>query len=308
MTRLQKGVSFIILSQLLWGFGPLTIKLLSPSIPASLVVLVRFYMASGILFLFALTQTRARAQLFGLSKNHLIHIILFGILGSGIADLFFTSGVRGAGALTAGVLSRLEIPFTVLLAWILLKEKISTRIIIATIASFSGVMLLSMKNGTSASTGSYFHAGVAFATTAAFIWGCTNVYGKALINMKLLPVVMIAIRMFVGATCNLIIFFLSADASSVSLGSISALDWLKLTYLGIGASALAYFSFYKGLELMPASQASNFMGVSLAIAVLSGIFIGERLMPLQWFGVLAIVVGIYLVIAPHPREEYKKNS
>lgn len=307
MPNSQKGILFIILSQFLWGLAPSTIKLLNPYIAPSLVVTIRFFIASIILFCYIMSFAQLRQQLKQLSTINLAHIVLFGILGSGLADLFLTNAVRHAGAIPAALISRLEIPFTVVLAGLLLKETITKKIIIATLCSFGGVVLLSMKNGINFSDNPLFVVGIGFAFVAAFIWAGTNIYGKKILNWHIIPVVLIAIRLLVGAIFNLIVFVTTEKNRIASFRAIDPFDWIRLGYLGIFASALAYFSFYKGLQLVSASRAANFMGISIAVALVSGIFIGENLSLIQWLGIGAILMGIYLVIVTPPSQLKNKS-
>jgi transporter family protein len=67
---------------------------------------------------------------------------------------------------------------------------------------------------------------------------------------------------------------------------------LVLSGLATGASWLCYF---RVLKLGNASQVAPIDLSVVFVAVLSALFLGERLSPSNWFGVLLITIGVLLV-------------
>ena len=79
------------------------------------------------------------------------------------------------------------------------------------------------------------------------------------------------------------------------LGEISARTWLFLTLSGLatGASWLCYF---RALKLGNASQVAPVDKLSVVlVAVFGAVFLGERLSPVNWLGVVLISAGAVLV-------------
>jgi len=68
---------------------------------------------------------------------------------------------------------------------------------------------------------------------------------------------------------------------------------LLLSGLATGASWLCYF---RALKLGNASQVAPIDKLSVVfVAVLGALFLGERLSPGNWFGVVLITIGVLLV-------------
>ncbi|OGK21039.1 hypothetical protein A3C23_02405 [Candidatus Roizmanbacteria bacterium RIFCSPHIGHO2_02_FULL_37_13b] len=289
------GLIYILISQICWGLAPKTIKLLSPTIPASMIVFIRFIMASSLLFSLIIIRNKTRKALFSLTRKQLALLVGFGLIGSGFPDLFFIYGIRHAGSIIGIVLARLEIPLTVLLAAFLLKEKLNRTIIMATILSFFGVLLISFKNSTAISISDTFYLGVIAAIVAAFIWAYTNIYGKKLLSMTMVPIIIVTIRLFIGAMFNLGLTLMSKNDVMSLLMAISFQDWLKLLFLGFFSSAVGYYTFYKGLGLIKVQKAAILLSGAMVIAVFVGLITGESLSILQWFGVLSIFTAIILI-------------
>ena len=79
------------------------------------------------------------------------------------------------------------------------------------------------------------------------------------------------------------------------LGEISSRTWLFLTLSGLatGASWLCYF---RALKLGNASQVAPVDKLSVVlVAVFGAVFLGERLSPVNWLGVILISAGAVLV-------------
>jgi len=80
------------------------------------------------------------------------------------------------------------------------------------------------------------------------------------------------------------------------LGMIAPRTWLFLGLSGLatGASWLCYF---RALQLGPVSAVAPVDKLSVVlVAVFGALFLGERLPPLAWLGIVMILVGILIVL------------
>jgi len=295
MTKQHLGLIYILISQICWGLAPKTISLLSPAIPATMVVFIRFMLTSILLFPLIFLRKSTRKAFFALTKKQLISLICLGFLGSGFTDALFVTGVRYTGSILGMVLARLEIPLTVLMAVFLLKEKINKTVIIALCLSFSGVIMISIRNGFSSTYSDQFILGILAALTAALLWAFATIYVKLILNMKIPPIIIVAIRLLVGSISNLVITLATVKDATFRFISISNTDWVKLAFLGIFASALSYYFFYKGLAAVEAQKAAILLSGAMVIALFVGVATGEILTLFQWIGVLSIFSAILIV-------------
>ncbi len=89
------------------------------------------------------------------------------------------------------------------------------------------------------------------------------------------------------------ILFVTDQFQSLRTVSVKSLSFLVLSGLATGASWLCYF---RALKLGNASQVAPIDKLSVVfVAVLGALFLGERLSPGNWFGVVLITIGVLLV-------------
>jgi drug/metabolite transporter (DMT)-like permease len=76
---------------------------------------------------------------------------------------------------------------------------------------------------------------------------------------------------------------------------ISAATWAGIAYLGVFASALAYFLYNRALESLPAAQVGNFLNLNPVIgAVIAMIFLKDTFTGWQMAGGVLVLAGIWL--------------
>ena len=204
--------------------------------------------------------------------------------------------IRASGAIVAAMLARLEIPFGVILASIVLKEKVSNKAKAATSLSLHSVILLSQ---TDMSFGTFDDAnarGVGLGLIVALAFSLSTIYAKWIFNTFKIPsLLMTWVRTSMGAGISILIFVLSGGDIVQSLASISLMDWLAIGFLGLFVNAIAYMAYYKSLSLLDAHITQIMLGVALVIAVILGLLIGETLSIFQWLGIVLVVISIYLI-------------
>lgn len=300
--KLENGIIFVILANIIWGISPLIIKLVPHTFPTSLLIATRFLIAGSILFIVIILNKKYLASFKTLTLKNILQIAVLGLIGTGLADLFFVHALRTIGVVLASILSRLELPLGVIMASIMLQEKISAKIIAATIISFLGVIFISFGDKFTLIRGDGFYVGILVALISAFLWAYSGIYGKKILSQKISYINVAFGRIFVGGTFNLIISLAIFKNIVPYYLTLQAADWLKIFYLAVVASALAFLLYYKGLQKIEAARASILVSLSLTISILSGVFLGESLTPLQWVGTGLILVGIFLTIS-QPRIE-----
>ncbi|WP_119681764.1 EamA family transporter [Indioceanicola profundi] len=91
----------------------------------------------------------------------------------------------------------------------------------------------------------------------------------------------------------LVCMFLASDATlDLSAVSVKSYVFLTLSGLATGASWICYF---RALKLGPASQVAPVDKLSVVlVAVFGAAFLGERLSPVNWLGVVLIAAGVVL--------------
>lgn len=297
MKNHHKGILLIILSQVIWGLNAAVLRSVDFSVPTSLMVMLRQIIGFGFLLCIVLLNRDQRDHLFRLPKRTWIGILALGIISSGFADLLLTQGIRYSGAIVATLVARLEIPITVIIAALIFHEKITKQVFVATCFSILGLFFLAQSGISDFSSTPLYAIGLILAFGAALFWGIGTILAKYILsNQKTKPLVVTTIRLVIGSLVAWI-FFLKSDASLLeSIYMISAADWLRIGYMGILSSAIGYYFFYKGLEILHANQTALLLTISIAVNILAGFFIGEILSWYQWLGVTFIILSVIIIL------------
>src|SRR5262249_30783814 len=138
----QRGWGYGITAQIFWGASANVIELISKSLPSSLLVGLRH--GIGALFLGA-TIIRSKRPVF---KNlPWVHAFILCLLACALPDLLLTISIRHIGPIVAALLARLEIPFGVLFAHLLLRENVTRKIYASSLLGILGAVLISYKPG-----------------------------------------------------------------------------------------------------------------------------------------------------------------
>jgi drug/metabolite transporter (DMT)-like permease len=75
--------------------------------------------------------------------------------------------------------------------------------------------------------------------------------------------------------------------------------WAHVLFLGIFCSALGYWFYSLALKDLGVGTATIFINFIPVISAIGGFFVlGERMLPLQWFGAVLVLAGVYLTMIP----------
>lgn len=285
-----KGFLYGIFSQTFWGTSPAVIKLIDTVLPSSVLVFLRHGIGAFTLGLLILQGKRA------VFKNlPIVHLILLGIFAAGLPDLLLVEAIRNAGAIIASILARLEIPLGVILAHILLKEKVGKTAYLAGVISIIGACFISYQPEQAITLDNKFYVGILCGFGAATLWALSSVYGKYILNKQTDPLALSFVRLCIGSIFALVVALLFIKNPFFSLSQLRLLDWSLILYLGIFLSGLAYLFFYRSLRILDAHVAIILLGLSIVVMLFLGLLIGEVISPLQWFGIGMVIFSIFLV-------------
>lgn len=229
-------------------------------------------------------------------------------LGAIVAATIITQflGTALASAHDGALLTTITPVFVVLLAWMLLSERPRWPLVLGMLLALVGVAIVVAAQTASDSSG-VSDSGVALLgdgllLLSALCWALFTVVGTPLIRKHS------ALVAATSATRWSLLFMLPAAIIELALRD----DWhtLRFTpgavaavlYLGLGATALAWFLWYRGIAQMEAGVASiYFFAQPVVGGLLAGLFLREALPAAFWLGGLVLAAGI-LVVAWAPSE------
>ena len=215
-------------------------------------------------------------------------ILCVGVSNSVIAPLLAFTGLRMTGPINAELFIRSEDIFLVLLAVVILGEKIKKQHIMGVACVLLGVAVVALRGFSETLT---FARGDFYILLAAGFYACGGIlYKKKLHNIE--PELMIFCRTGIALS----IFFLSAPFMHHTL--IEELHHfpteLIFALLGYGflARFLNLFSFYEAIDRLPVRTVSLLLNLGLIVSILfANIYLGASIESFHLAGAFFILIG-----------------
>lgn len=250
------GVLAIMLAALFWSIDGLFIRPSFYILPASLVVFWEHFLGFIVLSPFIYIYWPKIKTLSKKSWAAIAWLSLFGgLLGTiFITEAFFAAMDGEVSFATVVILQKLQPVFALLLARVILKEKLPRRFyfwaIVAIVASY---FLAFAQSGWIISSLDWWHNAALFAFLAAFAFGSSTVFGKRIVNHLDYRAVA-ALRFGITSILALILIFL--NGAWLKTTAISSEQWLFFILIVVTSGAGAMFIYYFGLKRLSASTAT----------------------------------------------------
>jgi drug/metabolite transporter (DMT)-like permease len=226
--------------------------------------------------------------------------MVLGWLNPGLSYSLSMLGLVHATASVATLMWAAEPALIVMLAWLVLRERVNAKMVILTASAALGV---------------YFASGLA--SQGLSLQGQT--YGASLILLGVLccaiytvvsrdiaastePLAIVVIQQTVGLAWALSIWPVELQGSALkTLSNLTTAELFGAIASGLMYYALAFWFYLNGLRSVPASHAGGFFNLIPVFGiVLAWVFLGERMYFEQWIGasvILASVVTLQIVAA-----------
>jgi len=281
-----RDIQIALCTPLLLGFGFAIAKPAMQQFPPFLLMGLRFTIASLVLiWWFPIPR--------GLIKNLFIISLIGGTVSYGLVYL----GLNIVDASSSTLLVQAEVPFGVLIAYFLFKEKPGIKNIFGMIIAFIGLVVLL---GAPNLQGKFI--GVLLLLSGAFTWSLGVVMVKpiskkiggfavaAWISLFCGPMLLLGSFIFDGNTLK---YFFSANLNG----------WLTVAYLGLIMQPLAYGAWYHVIgrnpihKVLPVMLLFPLTGLSTAILLL-----GEEPTKQVFIGGAIILFGIGMILFSKPKK------
>jgi drug/metabolite transporter (DMT)-like permease len=221
---------------------------------------------------------------------------LSGLLEPGLAHSFGTAGLALTTASATTLISAVEAPATVLLAWLLLRERIGRRTLLVAAAAGVGVGLVILPDLDGLGGGSLAGDGlVALATLLAAIY--VIVSRRLVGGMAALPLVVL--QQTVGLLWSVLALLAAAALgwAPLGLGALAPRTIALAALTGVVQYAIAFWLWLAGLRHLPASRATLFLSLIPVFGVAGGaLVLGERLGPTQWIGAAVVLAAVQSLV------------
>ncbi len=263
------------------GFGFVIAKPAFESFPPILLMGIRFIFAASILIWW-----------FPIPRGYLKKIFFASLIANTLQYSITYSGLNLIDASAAVLLVQTEVPFGVVFAYLLLKEKPTIRSIIGICIAFIGVYILT---GSPNLDGKFF--GISLTIIGSAIWALGQVIVKPL-SKKINPIALVAwLALFSGPT----LIFLSTIIEGNTLNHIlsAKLDhWIIAFYIGFIMQPITYGCFYYVLKNNPLYKVLPIVTMGIPpTGLLAAIFLlGEKPTPELFIGGSIIIIGVIMIV------------
>ncbi len=263
------------------GFGFVIAKPAMESFPPILLMGLRFTFAASILIWW-----------FPIPKQYLKKIFIASLVANTLQYSVTYTGLNLIDASAAVLLVQTEVPFGVVFAYFMLREKPTLRALIGISVAFVGVYILI---GSPNLDGKFI--GIFLTILGSGIWALGQVMVKPL-SKEINPIALVAwLALFSGP----ILIFLSAmiDGNTIQyISSASFEHWIIAFYLGFLMQPITYGCFYYVLKNNPLYKVLPIVTMGIPpTGLLAAIFLlGEKPTPELFIGGSIILFGVIMIV------------
>ena len=263
------------------GFGFVIAKPAMDHFPPILLMGLRFTFAASILIWW-----------FPIPKKYLKKIFIASLVANTLQYSITYSGLNLIDASAAVLLVQTEVPFGVIFAFFLLREKPTIRSLVGITIAFIGVYILT---GSPNLDGKFI--GISLTILGSAIWALGQVMVKPL-SKEINPLALVAwLALFSGPLLITISSIIDGD-TIYYLKNANKYSWLIAFYLGFIMQPITYGCFYYVLKNNPLYKVLPIvtMGIPLT-GLLAAIFLlGEKPTLELFIGGIIILIGVIIII------------
>ena len=272
------------------GFGFVIAKPAFESFPPILLMGLRFIFAASILIWW-----------FPIPKGYLKRIFIASFIANTLQYSITYTGLNYIDASAAVLLVQTEVPFGVIFAFFMLREKPTIRAIIGICVAFIGVYILT---GSPNLDGKFF--GISLTILGSAIWALGQVVVKPL-SKEINPVALVAwLALFSGPTLIFTSIIIEGDTIN-HLTTAKLNHWIIAIYIGFIMQPITYGCFYYVLKNNPLYKVLPIVTMGIPpTGLLAAIFLlGEKPTTELFIGGTVIILGVILILY-NKKKEVKK--
>lgn len=280
--RAGDGTWLIAVAASMWGLSGLLREPLSKELPALAVVLAEHVV------LVLLVSPWVVAALRELSRSSLrtkVGILVIGAGSSALATTMFTAAFRIGDPITPQVLQKLQPVIALVLAAVVLGERLTPRFPLFAVPAILGAWLLAFPDPLGVGVQSLTAAGLAVG--AAALWAAGTVLGR-MVSAELSFLHVTTLRFTVGLVALAGFAMVTGTPVGVPLALVP-----QLALLALVPGLLALVLYYLALRRTPASRATLAeLAFPLSAATVGVLWLDGRLDGSQWLGFVVVLAAV----------------
>jgi drug/metabolite transporter (DMT)-like permease len=277
----------LILAAASWGLGTVLSKHAVGEIPPATLLAVQLaasLAALGIVMRVRRLPLRDPAAPAALGR--------LGLLNPGLAYALSLLGLTSITASLSVLLWAVEPILILVLAWLVLRERIGPSLVVLSGLALGGMALLVYEPGGGAV------AGVALTLAGIACCAVYTVLGRRWLGtVDATAPVVVAQQAWALAFAAGLVAVVGLTGGPVVPAAVSVAGGLSAVGSGILYYGAAYWFYLSALRRMPASSAAASFYLIPVIGVAGGfLLLGERLVLMQWFGAGAVLLAVFLIL------------
>lgn len=291
----------VITAAFLWSLDGLLRQQLY-SIPAFLVITVEHFLGAILFLPFLVIGWR---QLKTLDQRGWGSVLWISICGGLLGTFFYTKALSYVGYIDLSVvvlLQKFQPIFAIILASVILKEKLTSRFLLLAGIAFIGGYFVTFGVKPMVDWDDQTTIAVLLSLLAAFSWGSSTVLGKHALN-KLPFQLVTSLRLIITTIFASMILIGTQEVSVVA--DMNSAQWKALLAIVISTGSVALFIYYYGLKHLPASHTTIYeLFWPLSAIFIDWFFRGRAMSPAQAAGSIVLLTAIVMLT----RERKIKNG
>lgn len=295
MKKSYFGPLYLSLAASIWGGMYVSSKYLLGSIPPITLLFTRYLIAAIVLVIVSIYHKEKLSAI-----KHWRWFLQIGIIGYFLSIGTQFLGTKLSNAHTASLITTLSPIFLSIFAMLLLKEGMSKKQLFSMLLAVLGlVIIVGLPNG----DGEHLLIGNLILIFTSMSWGYYSVIARKA-SQFYSPLHLTTVGILLATFITFPVTWIEAKDWQLSI----LLDWsivLNVLFIGVIATAFAFFCWNKGLELTPSHQAGLFFFLQPIVGSLLGwLLLSERLSLSFIIGSVFIIAGVYI----NMRKEEQSNS
>ncbi len=276
---------FLVLLSLIWGSSFILIKWGLESLTSVQVGAIRILSASIFLSPIAIFRLKRLNR----KKSRLLLVI--GLVGSLVPAFLFAIAQTEIPSSLTGVLNALTPLFVIIMGALFFKKSITKSTAIGILTGFVGSAALILGSAKGGITSINVYA--LLVVLATIMYGINlNTIKYYLKDIDALTITSVSL-LFVGPFAGIVL--LNTDFTSRIIENPEAVEGLLyIIGLGVLGTAIALIIFNYMVKITDPVFASSVTYIIPVVAIVWGVLDGERIFPIQYFGIVLILLGVWL--------------
>jgi drug/metabolite transporter (DMT)-like permease len=269
------GVNFVVVKYATHIFNP--------------VAFTGLRVGTAAVFLVAFAYARGG---FALSRHDVIRLLLLGVIGNGLYQLFFVHGVARTRAGNASLIVGAAPAFIALVARARGIERVKRMTLLGIALSVIGVGLVIAGSASSSRGHDTTLLGSVLVFLGVLCWTAYTIMLQP--YTKRIDVIQLSAVTLIGGAVPLVFAsapaLIATDWSKVGMGG-----WLALLYSSVISMGVAYFFWYRGLRVLGPTRTAVYSNLQPIVALIAAwAFLGENPTIFQGVGAVTIIAGVFL--------------